>query len=164
LKNVDGKKLSLADFKEAKGFIVIFDCNTCPVSQAYNNRIIALNKKYASQGFPVVAINPNDPTVSPGDSFERMVSYAKKKGFEHPYLVDETQEVTRSFGATNTPHVYILSKELKVLYVGAIDNSMDEQSVTKKYVESALDELLSGKGVTTTKTKAVGCTIKWKNS
>src|SRR6478735_1813580 len=75
LKNVDGKMVALADFKEVKGYIVIFDCNTCPVSQAYNNRIIALNKKYASLGFPVIAINPNDPTVSPGDSFERMVSY-----------------------------------------------------------------------------------------
>src|SRR6187402_3168805 len=161
LKNVDGKKLALADFKGAKGYIVIFDCNTCPYSQAYNSRIIALNKKYASQGFPVVTINPNDPDASPGDSFDKMVAYAKKKGYDFPYLVDETQDVTRLYGATNTPHVYVLSKELKVLYVGAIDNSTEEQSVTKKYVETAVDEILAGKSVTTTKTKAVGCTIKW---
>ena len=164
LKNVDGKKLALADLKDAKGYIVIFDCNTCPISQAYNSRIIALNKKYASQGYPVITINPNDPGVSPGDSFDKMVAYAKKKDYTFPYLVDETQEVTKAFGATNTPHVYILSKELKVLYIGAIDNSTDENAVTKKYAESALDELLGGKAVATPKTKAVGCTIKWKNS
>jgi peroxiredoxin len=164
LKNVDGKKMSLADFKTVKGYIVVFDCNTCPISQAYNSRIIALNKKYAPMGFPVIAINPNDAGVSPGDSFDNMVTYAKKKGYEHPYLADETQDVTRAFGATNTPHVYILSKERKVLYIGAIDNSTDEQSVSKKYVESAMDEILGGKAITTPKTKAVGCTVKWKNS
>ena len=101
--------------------------------------------------------------LSPGDSFEKMVSLAKKKGYDFPYLVDETQGVTTAFGATNTPHVYILSKELKVMYVGSIDNSLDERSVTKKYVESAVDALLAGKIITTTKTKTVGCTIKWKN-
>ncbi|MCU0418535.1 MAG: thioredoxin family protein [Cyclobacteriaceae bacterium] len=162
LKNVDGKMVSLADFKTAKGFIVMFDCNTCPVSKAYNERILALNKKYASQGFPVIAINPNDPTVSAGDSFEKMVDYAKKKGYDFPYLVDETQNVAKAFGATNTPHVYVLTKDLTVAYIGSIDNSRDAANVTKKYVEEAVDALLAGKEVPTPKTKAVGCTIKWK--
>jgi peroxiredoxin len=164
LKNVDGKKVALADFKSAKGFIVIFDCNTCPVSKAYNERIIALHKKYASQGFPVLAINPNDPEVSAGDSFEKMVDYAKKKGYEFPYLVDETQEVAKAFGATNTPHVFVLTKELKVAYIGSIDNSRDESKITKKFVEEAVDALLKGQEVPTPKTKALGCTIKWKNA
>src|SRR5690348_11037086 len=84
LKNVDGKMVSLSDFKSAKGFIVIFDCNTCPVSKAYNERIQALNTKYASKGFPVIAINPNSPDVSYGDSFDEMVKYAKNKGYEFP--------------------------------------------------------------------------------
>ncbi len=164
LKNVDGKKVALADFKSAKGFIVIFDCNTCPVSKAYNERIIALHKKYASQGFPVLAINPNDPEVSAGDSFEKMVDYARKKGYEFPYLVDETQEVAKAFGATNTPHVFVLTKELKVAYIGSIDNSRDESKITKKFVEEAVDALLKGQEVPTPKTKALGCTIKWKNA
>lgn len=165
LKNVDGKMVSLADFKSAKGVIVIFDCNTCPYSKAYNERIIALSKKYAST-FPVVAINSNSPEVSPGDSFDEMVKYAKTKGYDFPYLMDETQEVAKNYGATNTPHVYVLKKDganFKVAYIGAIDNNTkDAAAADKKYVEEAVDALAAGKAVPTEKTKAIGCTIKWK--
>jgi peroxiredoxin len=168
LKNTDGKMVALSDYKDAKGVIVIFDCNTCPYSKAYNERIIALNEKYASQGFPVVAIQPNDPQVSPGDSYEEMVKLAKSKSYKFPYLFDETQGVATAFGATNTPHVFILKrdgKDFTVKYIGAIDDSArDASAVTKKYVEDAVDALLSGKDVVSAKTKAVGCTIKWKNS
>src|SRR5690349_2850203 len=108
LKNVDGKIVSLSDYKSSKGVIVVFDCNTCPVSKAYNTRILDLSKKYGSKGFPLVAINANDPDVSPGDSFEDMVSEAKRKNYDFPYLVDETQDIARTFGATNTPHVFVL--------------------------------------------------------
>lgn len=165
LKNVDGKMVSLADFKSAKGVIVIFDCNTCPYSKAYNERILALSKKYATT-FPVVAINSNSPEVSPGDSFDEMVKYAKTKGYDFPYLMDETQEVAKNYGATNTPHVYVLKKEganFKVAYIGAIDNNTkDAAAADKKYVEEAVDALVAGKAVPTEKTKAIGCTIKWK--
>lgn len=165
LKNVDGKMVSLADFKSAKGVIVIFDCNTCPYSKAYNERILALSKKYPST-FPVVAINSNSPDLSPGDSFEEMVKYAKTKGYDFPYLFDETQEVAKAYGATNTPHVYVLKKEggaFKVAYIGAIDNNTkDANAADKKYVEEAVDALLAGTAVPTEKTKAIGCTIKWK--
>ncbi len=168
LKNVDGKVVSLADYKSAKGFIVIFDCNTCPYSKAYNERIIALNEKYASQGFPVVAINSNDPTISEGDSFDEMVKVAKAKKYKHPYLFDETQTIAKAYGATNTPHVFILTKkgnELKVAYIGAIDDSArDAAAVSKRYVEDAVNALLSNKEVSITKTKAIGCTIKWKSA
>jgi len=165
LKNVDGKMVSLADFKNAKGVIVIFDCNTCPYSKAYNERIVALAKKYENT-FPVVAINSNSPEVSPGDSFEEMVKYAKTKGYTFPYLFDETQEVARNYGATNTPHVYVLKKDggaFKVAYIGAIDNNTkDAAAADKKYVEEAVDALIAGKAVPADKTKAIGCTIKWK--
>jgi peroxiredoxin len=168
LKNVDGKMVSLSDYKTAKGFIVIFDCNTCPVSKAYNDRIIALNKKYASKGYPVVAINPNSPEVSSGDSYDAMVKYAKSKGYEFAYLYDESQNVIRQFGPTNTPHVFVLNKsgnDIKVAYIGAIDdNTRDASEATKRYVEAAVDELLAGKPVTTSKTKAVGCGVKWKDA
>ncbi len=167
LKNVDGKMVSLADFKSAKGVIVIFDCNTCPYSKAYNERIIGLAKKYQST-FPVVAINSNSPEVSPGDSFEEMQKYAKSKGYTFPYLFDETQEVAKNYGATNTPHVYVLKKEgntFKVAYIGAIDNNTkDAAAADKKYVEEAVDALIAGKSVPTDKTKAIGCTIKWKEA
>jgi len=167
LKNVDGKMISLADYSSAKGFIIAFDCNTCPVSKAYNSRIIALNKKYASLGFPLIAINPNSAEVSAGESYEEMVKIAKKKGYEFPYLYDESQQIAKEYGATNTPHVFVLKKtgnELKVAYIGAIDdNARDGDGASKKYVEQAIDELLAGKPVTTTKTKAIGCGVKWKN-
>ena len=167
LKNTDGRMVSMADYKNAKGFIVIFDCNTCPYSKAYNARIIALNKKYAPQNFPVIAINANDPEQSSGDSFDEMVREAKSKNYEFPYVVDATQEVARKFGATNTPHVFVLAKSgnnLTVSYIGGIDDSARNPSaVSKRYVEDAVDAILAGKPVTTTKTKALGCGIKWKD-
>jgi peroxiredoxin len=165
LKNIDGKMVSLRDFKNAKGFIVIFDCNTCPYSKAYNERIISLNKKYASLGYPVIAINASDQSKEDGDSFEEMVKIAKKKGYDFPYLVDESQSVAKAFGATNTPHVFILTKDLQVAYKGTIDdNARNEKAVTKKYAEDAVDALLAGKPVPVTKTKAIGCGIKWKSA
>jgi peroxiredoxin len=166
LKSTEGKMVALTDFKSSKGVIVIFDCNTCPYSKAYNSRIIALNEKYASKGFPVVAIQPNSPEVSPGDSFDEMVKLAEDKKYKFSYLFDEGQSVSKAFGATNTPHVFLLKKEgndFKVTYIGAIDDSAkNENTVTKKYVEEAVDALLAGKDITTSKTKALGCTIKWK--
>jgi len=168
LKNVDGKMISLSDYQSAKGAIVIFDCNTCPYSKAYNDRIIALNKKYAAKGFPVIAINANDPQISPGDSYEEMAARAKKKNYDFPYLVDESQAVAKAFGATNTPHVFVLQKsgnDFKVAYIGTIDdNSRDASSAKKKYVEDAVESLLNGQAVSTPSTKAIGCTIKWRNS
>jgi peroxiredoxin len=168
LKNTNGKMVSLSDYKDAKGAIVIFDCNTCPYSQKYNSRIIDLNEKYAAKGFPVIAVQPNDPKVSPGDSFDEMVKQANKKNYKFPYLFDENQTVANAFGATNTPHVFVLHKtgsDFNVVYIGAIDdNSRDANAVTKKYVEEAVDALLSGKEVPATKTKAIGCTIKWKSA
>jgi peroxiredoxin len=167
LKNVDGKMVSLADYKSSKGVIVIFDCNTCPYSRAYNDRIIDLNKKYALQGFPVITINSNDAEQSDGDSFEEMVDVAKRKSYEFPYLVDESQAVAKSFGATNTPHVFVLKNEnsaFKVAYIGAIDDSpRNASSASKKYVEEAVNALLANKPVTSAKTKAIGCGIKWKD-
>jgi peroxiredoxin len=168
LKNVDGKMVSLSDYKNSKGVIVIFDCNTCPYSKAYNDRIIALNKKYAAKGFPVVTINANDPENSEGDSFQEMVDVAKRKNYDFPYLVDESQTVARSFGATNTPHVFVLKNEnnaFKVAYVGAIDNNArDGSSATRKYVEEAVDALITNQPVQTTKTRAIGCGIRWKDA
>jgi peroxiredoxin len=168
LKNVDGKMISLTDFKKSKGVIVIFDCNTCPYSKRYNERIIALNEKYASKGYPVVTINPNDPQQSEGDSFEEMVALAKEKKYTFPYLVDESQEVARAFGATNTPHVFVLKNEgnsFKVAYIGAIDdNARDASAASKKYVEEAVDALIANKAVPSSKTKAIGCGIKWKDA
>ena len=164
LKNVDGSMVSLSDYKEAKGFIIAFTCNTCPFAQAYEDRIIALNNKYAPKGYPVIAINPNNPTVQPGDGFKAMQKRAKEKGYGFPYLADEEQRVFPEFGATKTPHMFVLQKTKQgiiVRYIGAIDdNYKDASSVKNKYVENAVDALLKGEPVKQQETKAIGCSIK----
>lgn len=164
LENIDGNMVSMADFDDAKGFIVVFTCNTCPYAVAYEDRVEALNKKYANKGYPVIAIMPNNTDVKPGDNMAAMKARAKAKGFTFPYLMDKGQKIYPQYGATKTPHVYILEKTKKgpqVKYIGAIDdNYKDESAVTKRYVEDAVDALLAGKDVPEAKTRAIGCSIK----
>ena len=168
LKNVKGEMVSLSNYKDADGFIVAFWCNSCPVVKKYDQRLQELHAKYAPKGYPVVAINPNDPKVSPGDSYEKMKETAAKLNYKFDYLFDETQEIARKYGATNTPHIYILSwkdGKLVVDYVGAIDNNADDASAAdKKYAEDALNSILKGQAVAVAGTRAVGCSIKWKKA
>ncbi len=165
LKNINGSRVSMSSMTDAKGFIVVFTCNHCPFAKKYENRIIALDKKYKSQGYPVIAINPNDTFNYPEDAHTEMVKRAKDKNYTFPYLVDETQQVAKAFGAAKTPHVFLIQKEAEkfiVKYTGGIDNNFENvDKVTKKYLENALDELIAGKEVTVKTTKAVGCMIKW---
>lgn len=165
LKNVDGKMVSLNSNKSAKGYIIIFTCNSCPYSEMYEDRIIALHQKYSALGYPVIAVQPNNPTISTGDSYSKMKERANDKEFPYPYLMDtDSQETTAAYGATNTPQVYVLNKEgsgFRVAYIGAIDNnSRNPEAATKRYVESAVDALLNGQTIETNSTKAIGCTIK----
>ncbi len=166
LKNIDGKPVSLSDYPAAKGFIITFTCNHCPYAKAYEDRIIALNKKYANKGYPVIAINPNDASQYPEDNFDNMKLRAEEKKFTFPYLVDETQEVAKTFGAIKTPHIYVVQKEAKnltVKYIGAIDDNWENpEIVNQKYVEDAVNALLANKEVEVKTTKAIGCSIKWK--
>jgi peroxiredoxin len=168
LKNVDGKMVSLADYKSAKGFIVVFTCNHCPYAKAYEQRIMDLDKMYNAKGYPVIAISSNDVSAVPEDSYTNMIARAKDKAYTFPYLYDETQQVAREYGAQRTPHVFILQKVstgLQVKYIGAIDDNTDNPSaVQHKYVEDAVNALLAGKPVPVTETKAIGCGISWKNS
>ncbi|MBC8054665.1 MAG: thioredoxin family protein [Sphingobacteriaceae bacterium] len=166
LKNINGKTVSLADMKSAKGYIVVFTCNTCPYAVAYEDRIIALNKKYSAMGYTVVAINPNDPVAQPADTHEKMQQKAKDKGFDFPYLMDPDHIITKQFGASRTPHVFILEKTAKgnvVQYIGAIDSDTEGNNPDKiNYVEAAINAISTGKKPAVTTTKAIGCTIKWK--
>jgi peroxiredoxin len=169
LKNTeDGKMVSLADYKSAKGFIVVFTCNHCPFAKAYEQRIMDLDNKYKPMGYPVIAISSNDKDIVPEDSPENMTARAKEKHYTFPYLYDESQEIAKTYGAVRTPHVFILaknSKELIVKYIGAIDdNSEDASAVKTKYVENALSEIIVGNPVSVSNTKAIGCSIKWKKS
>lgn len=166
LKNVDGSWVSMSDYEDAKGFIVIFTCNHCPYAKKYEERIIELDQMYKDKGYPVIAINPNDPEVQPEDSFEKMKVRADEKGFTFPYLFDDGQEIYPQYGATKTPHVFLLEKESKdliVRYIGAIDdNYKSADQVKEPYVENAVDALLAGNPVPEKETKAIGCSIKTK--
>lgn len=165
LKNIDGSFVSLADYKEAKGFIVIFTCNTCPYAVMYEDRIIELDKKYSAQGYQVIAINPNDPEVKEGDSPEAMVTRAKEKGFNFPYLFDAGQNVYPRYGATKTPHVYLLDSDHIVQYIGSIDdNAQDAAGVGTKYLEDAIAAVEAGSKPSPSETKAIGCSIKVKKA
>lgn len=166
LKNVDGKMVSYADYPDAKGFIVIFTCNTCPYAVASEDRIIALDKEFKAKGYPVIAINPNDPDVQPDDTFALMQQKAKDKGFTFPYLYDESKTVYAEYGAKKTPHVYLLNKEDGkniVKYIGAIDDNVrNGAKVKERFLANAVNELLTGKEVSLKETKAIGCSVKVK--
>lgn len=163
LKSTTGNFVSLSDFEDAKGYIVIFTCNHCPYAVFYEDRIIELHNKYANQGYPVIAINPNDPEVVPEDDFDQMAVRAAEKSFPFVYLFDGKQEVFPKYGATKTPHVYLLDKEMTVKYIGAIDDSpKDPTTVDEKYLENAIDAVMMGKNPNPDATKAIGCSIKVK--
>ena len=163
LKSVDGKMYSMSDYKDAKGFIVVFTCNHCPFAVKYEDRVIELAKKYKSKGYVLLAINPNDPSVVPEDSFEKMKERAKEKGFTFPYLFDEGQKIFPQYGATKTPHVFLLDKNLIVKYIGAIDDNVEDASAVKeKFLENAIAALEKGQEPEVPLTKAIGCSIKVK--
>ena len=164
LKNVEGEIISMEeDYPDAKGFIVVFTCNHCPYAVMYEDRLIALHKKYASKGYPVIAINPNDPEVQPLDSYEKMIERAEEKDFPFDYLFDEYQAVFPSYGARRTPHAFVLDNTRKVRYIGAIDDSaQDASAVTRHYVQEAIRAIDKGKEPDPSFTKAIGCSIKVK--
>lgn len=169
LKNIDDSFVSMADYKYAKGFVIVFTCNHCPYSVAYEDRIIELADYAREKEYELIAINPNDPSFYPEDSFENMKIRAEEKSFNFPYLIDEKQEIYPKFGATKTPHVFILNKKNNKLYLaykGAIDDNHEfPEKVEEKYVKTVLDELAEGKDqLTYTETKAIGCSIKDKRT
>ena len=164
LKDINGKMVSLSDYKDAKGYIVIFTCNTCPFAVASEERIVALDNEFKPKGYPVIAINPNNPEAQPDDTYELMKEKAKEAGFTFPYLFDESQTIYAKYGATKTPHVYLLQKEGGkniVKYIGAIDDNVKNASAVKdRFLANAVNELLDGKEITVKETKAIGCSVK----
>jgi peroxiredoxin len=166
LKNVDGKEVSFASFPKAKGYIVVFTCNTCPYAIGYEQRIIDLDNKFRPQGYPVIAINPNDPEASKADTYEKMQELARSKKYPFPYLFDAGQKITDQYGAKRTPHLFIVSKTAKgnvVEYVGAIDNDPEGNNAQKtKYAEDVIAALKSNQKPAITQTKEIGCTVKRK--
>ncbi|MGM0613011.1 MAG: thioredoxin family protein [Bacteroidota bacterium] len=164
LLNVDGEYVSLEDYQNKKGVVVIFTCNHCPYAQAWEQRIIELHQDYAGKGYPVVAINPNDSNVVAEDSYSAMQQRAEEKNYPFPYLLDAKQNIFPAYGATKTPHVYLLENidnEFIVRYIGAVDNNYKAaDKVTETYLADAIDALIAGEKPAPENTKAIGCSIK----
>lgn len=163
LKGVDDKTYSLNEFSDKKILIVIFSCNHCPYVQAYEDRIIALQNEFEKDGVQIVAINSNDDVKYPDDSFAEMKKRAAARGFNFPYLRDETQNTAKAFGATHTPQIFLFDKDRKLNYEGKIDDNWQEPGKVKSaYLKDAILELLDNKEVSVPETFSIGCTIKWK--
>jgi len=163
LKGTDGKMHSMANYPDAKGFIVVFTCNHCPFAVMYEDRLNDLEKIYTPKGYVLLAINPNDPAAQPLDSYDLMIERAKEKEFKFPYLFDDGQTIYPQYGATKTPHVFLLDAKKVVKYIGAIDdNAQDATAVQEKFLENAIAALESGKNPDPSTTKAIGCSIKVK--
>ena len=162
LPSTDGNDISLdmADLGEYK--LVIFSCNHCPYAQAWEDRIIKIQEKYKSNGLSVIMISSNDALKYPEDSFPKMKERHKEKNFNFHYLFDESQEVAKMYGAERTPEVFLFNEIGLLKYQGTIDDNYENESKVKtKYVEDAIESLISGKDPKVTQTDAVGCTIKW---
>lgn len=165
LRNVDNSWVALKDYSDQKGVVVIFSCNHCPYVKLYEERYVALQEEFGPRKFPLVAINSNDSTIVAEDGFSYMVQNAAEKGFNFPYLLDDKQ-LFKAYGATRTPHVYLLKndgKHFTVAYIGAIDdNPQDASDVKDRYLAQAIEAVLKGEQPSPAETRAVGCTIKFK--
>jgi len=161
---VDDKYYSLNSFSDKKAVIIIFSCNHCPYVQAYEDRIIKIQRDYKEKGVAIVAVNSNDDKAYPEDSFENMKKRAIQKGFNFPYLRDEEQSVARAYDATHTPEIFLFDSERRLVFHGKIDDNWQEpEKAVNHYLRNALDELLAGKEISVPETFTIGCTIKWKS-
>ena len=163
LPGVDGKDYSLNSFQHNKVIVVMFTCNHCPYVQAYEDRLVAIQRDYVAKGVQLVAINANDEAGYPEDGFDNMVKRAKQKRFNFPYLRDETQRVARAYGAEYTPEVFVLNSKLEVRYIGRIDDNWQHPDKAHSHdLRAAIDAVLARRKVANPVTHAIGCTIKWK--
>jgi peroxiredoxin len=161
LPGVDGKTYTLDSFKGKKAVVLVFSCNHCPYVQAYEGRLIELQKLFPDAAF--AAINSNDSVKYPDDSFENMKKRAAEIGYNFPYLHDASQKIAQAYGATHTPHLFVFDAARALAYTGKIDdNWQDAGSVKQRFLRDALEDLLAGKAPRLSETHAIGCTIKWK--
>jgi peroxiredoxin len=161
LKGIDSKSYSLKDFADKKALVVVFSCNHCPYVQAYEDRMVQLQKDYSGKAVTLIAINSNDDHDYPEDSFENMIKRAKEKGFNFPYLRDESQDIARKYGAICTPHIFAFDQDRTLQYKGRIDDNRYPGQVKTNDLRNALDAMLAGKKPATQETRPFGCSIKW---
>jgi len=156
---VDDQKHSLSDYKDAKLIVLVFTCNHCPVAVAYEDRLIELQADYKDKGVQVIAVNVNN---IPPDRLDQMKIRAKEKGFNFPYLYDPTQKMGHDYGATCTPHVFVLDGKRRIAYMGAIDDNNNPEKVKKRWLRDALDALLADQSPPVAVTRQRGCSIKYE--
>jgi peroxiredoxin len=159
LAGVDDKKHNLADYRDAKAVAIVFICNHCPVAQAYQDRLIALQKEFQPRGLQVIAINVNNNAA---DKLDKMKERAASKGYNFPYLYDPSQQSAVRYGASVTPHVFLLDQNRKIAYMGAIDDNMNAAQATRHYLRDAVTAVLEGKTPSVTETRQVGCGIEYE--
>jgi peroxiredoxin len=162
LPGIDGQEHSLDDYDGSEILVLIQSCNHCPYVQAWEGRMIAIQRDYAGRGVRLVAVNSNDANRYPADSFDEMRSRAERYRFNFDYLYDEDQSLVRALGAERTPEVFVFDRDRRLVYHGAIDDNRDERAVTHEYLRDALDALLAGREPTVRQTPPVGCTVKWR--
>jgi peroxiredoxin len=163
LPGTDGRTCSLDGLSDKPVLVTVFSCNHCPYVQAYEDRLVAIQRDYAARGVQVIAVNSNDDVNYPEDSFEQMVARAKSRGFNFLYLRDASQAVARAYGATHTPQLFVFDRARTLRYTGKIDdNWQNPKAVTRQYLRDAIDALLNGRNPVEAQTHAIGCTIKWK--
>ncbi|OLD01115.1 thioredoxin family protein [archaeon 13_1_20CM_2_54_9] len=162
LMGIDGKNYSLSSFNDKKALVVVFSCNHCPYVRDYEDRMVLLQHDYAPKGATLIAINSNDETNYPEDNFPNMVQRAKDKGFNFPYLRDETQDTAKKYGGICTPHVFAFDHKRVLQYKGRIDDNRNAAAVKTTDLKNALDSMLVGKTPPVQETRPFGCSIKWK--
>ena len=165
LKGTDEKYYPDSAFDDKKILVVIFSCNHCPYVQAYEERMKEIQEEFGNKGVQVIAINSNDESGYPEDSFENMKIRAEQREFNFPYLRDEDQSAAEAFDASHTPEIYVFDSERKLAYHGKIDDNWKEPDKVKtKYLSDAINQLLTGEQISIPETYSIGCTIKWKKS
>ncbi|TMQ71648.1 MAG: thioredoxin family protein [Candidatus Eisenbacteria bacterium] len=163
MKNIDGRELSIADVRGAKGTLVVFSCNACPWARAWETRIVALGNAALRRDVGVIVINSNDPSMNAQDGFDVMKERARERKMRYPYVVDGTSDVARAFGATHTPEAFLFDARGRLVYHGTVDdNAHEPDKVEKRYLRDAVDAVVAGKPVEVQETKSLGCSIKFR--
>ncbi len=162
LPGIDGRQHSLGDYADKPALAVVWSCNHCPYVQAWEGRMIELQREFGDRGFGLVAISSNDADAYPEDSFDAMKARAEEQGFNFDYLYDEDQSVLNAYGAERTPEVFLFDGDRTLVYHGAIDDSREEDEVTERYLRDAIEAVLAGEEPSVSDTPPVGCTVKRK--
>ena len=163
LLGVDGKKHSLATYKDHDAVLVIFMCNHCPYVKAKVDAINEIQNKFKGK-LAVIGINSNDSVAYPDDSYDNMKKFAQERKISFTYLVDDTQQIAKKYGAVCTPDPFLFNKERKLVFHGKIDNAMKpDDKATEKTMILNVEKLLAGQSLAKDFDPSIGCSIKWKN-